>query len=662
MVTELNGRRFLDPNYVVSIISIYVDSMIPDTDLQRLAAVADSCKVSVVEELHMHLASIIMRKTSNNCEEKENNNFNYVLAFNFAERTLDAALKHDRIAMHPFYAKQVSLDLAKAIYNLHNKGIIHADIKPLNILKEGDIWKLTDLDVSCEIGQKFGLKPPSSGYCPPEMANIMFNASGSSDFKSYTAHISYDLWSYGVVLFNLLTGQPLWHTDQDDNITSQDKVNLKYWDSNIVEEKIHSIQSTTARNLIKKLLDPDPNDRCKHFLSNDSNYGDAMQCVMRDPFFNEGSEQEDDQIGRQVNKDSQLNEISKRANETQNRLITVSKMSTSHLIELMNMQEVLIRAEYRANKAQTPTTFVILKQKLPPPPTEEERQKLIEFITNEDDSGIAVEGAMAKQVKGWMELVAEGKSWVENIALVHNSIAEDDPVKFFDAIKTRFKDLIQKDTMYLYLIDELTGKPVRGDGYPLEITQPLEVIPKAIPLIHHGIKAMSLYNGTSGVLQMFGFPVPSVPKNVRLKNSLKILKKCNSLEVFGQVHKNVEAGNREKETVRDVCLREVTNFITGSDTNHSFAGLHRVGDHDGSAVWTKLRGETVKETLLERSNLRQVEEESEAFAAMESDLIRSIKSKELELKSERYQSQSCLCRCVILSLAHLFQDRLILLI
>ena len=35
---------------------------------------------------------------------------------------------------------------------MHSKGVIHADIKPLNIVRVGGEFKLIDLDATCRIG------------------------------------------------------------------------------------------------------------------------------------------------------------------------------------------------------------------------------------------------------------------------------------------------------------------------------------------------------------------------------------------------------------------------------------------------------------------------------------------------------------------------------
>ena len=62
------------------------------------------------------------------------------------------------------------------------------------MLVEGT-WQVIDFDVSCRIGDKFGNKAPSSGYCPPEMARVLLEADGDGDkLKGYVADTAHDLW------------------------------------------------------------------------------------------------------------------------------------------------------------------------------------------------------------------------------------------------------------------------------------------------------------------------------------------------------------------------------------------------------------------------------------------------------------------------------------
>ena len=105
-------------------------------------------------------------------------------------------------------------------------------------------------------------------------------------------------------------------------------------------------------------------------------------------------------------------------------------------------------------------------------------------------------------------------------------VIEKKPSKVFDKIKEVFGELRTKESMYLYLVDELTGLPVRGGGYPIVITTPSELVHKLLPAMQVGMRAMSLYNGVAGVAQMVGYPFPKVSEQWRkgAQSSVEMLK------------------------------------------------------------------------------------------------------------------------------------------
>ena len=73
---------------------------------------------------------------------------------------------------------------------------------------------------------------------------------------------------------------------------------------------------------------------------------------------------------------------------------------------------------------------------------------------------------------------------------------------------------IHSTLLAAHLIDELTGEPVCDPSghYPIEIKTPSDVVPKLLPVMQVGMRAMSLYNGVAGVARMVGYPVPKVPE------------------------------------------------------------------------------------------------------------------------------------------------------
>ena len=154
--------------------------------------------------------------------------------------------------------------------------------------------------------------------------------------------------------------------------------------------------------------------------------------------------------------------------------------------------------------------------------------------------------------------------------------------------------------MWFYLIDELTGEPVRStDGvYPIRITEPSELVGKLLPVMQVGLHAATLVNGVSGVVRMFGYPFPSVPEKLREGNFVEVLKQESSVEKFGAIHEHVETQDEQATSVRGASLRELEKFLAKEDPRGTYAGLQKVGDDsDGTAVWTTLTRGLVAEPL-----------------------------------------------------------------
>ena len=225
-----------------------------------------------------------------------------------------------------------------------------------------------------------------------------------------------------------------------------------------------------------------------------------------------------------------------------------------------------------------------------------------------EGSGISLQENMSQ----WKDHLDQANEWVTDLTSIYGKmIIEPNPENFFDIVSDQFGRLLQEhNVMYFYFVDELTGKPVRADGYPIEIQTPGDFVPTMILLVQASMRAVSLVNGAAGVCQMFGFPVPKIP-NVfqdQMNNSVEVMKMGSSVATFAAVHKKVVGDDGEIENVRGACPRELERFLKEYDENDTFAGLQRIGDVDGGAIWTVLSDEGMQNQLEKRSKMWEVEE------------------------------------------------------
>jgi calcium-dependent protein kinase len=149
--------------------------------------------------------------------------------------------------------KYVMKQLLSAVAFCHKNGIIHRDLKPENILleeeeeasKEYFTIKVIDFGTSGKMkkGQKYNEVIGTPFYIAPEVLNNNY------DEKC-------DMWSCGVILYVMLSGEPPFYGENDDEIYSQIlnsevKFNQKVWDD----------ISRDAKDLIKKLLNKNHRER-----------------------------------------------------------------------------------------------------------------------------------------------------------------------------------------------------------------------------------------------------------------------------------------------------------------------------------------------------------------------------------------------------------------
>ena len=226
-------------------------------------------------------------------------------------------------------------------------------------------------------------------------------------------------------------------------------------------------------------------------------------------------------------------------------------------------------------------------------------------------------GGPEGKCKEYVEHLNTGVKWVNRLKTVGSTLAAGKVGDAFETIKEGLGDLVTGETMYLYLVDELTCEPVRAEGYPIVITKPSEIVPKLLPVMQVGLRAMSIYNGAGGIARLFGYPVPKVPEAwaTGARESVELLKQESSVAQFGVVHEEAMEGSEESKSVRGHSLRVFTDFLQKNDPglkagkSGDFAGLQRIGDpNDGTALWTTLTDpQAIKSALEARTREREAE-------------------------------------------------------
>lgn len=221
--------------------------------------------------------------------------FKYCTVMPAADRNLATIISSERIAGKDWpQVKLATLHIARALAHVHEKGFIHGDIKPLNIMRIDNRYKLIDFDAGAPIGVGYSGSKFSSAYAPPEMIfeaapdRFLVKHVSLSDPLTLNAQIEYlpyellkaspahDIWAFGVVLYELCSGIKLFLTDDEDNIDSSELEILYEFPDEFKKRKLERISNTYARNLVSQLLMKDSAKR------------PSMTTVLSHPFITGG--------------------------------------------------------------------------------------------------------------------------------------------------------------------------------------------------------------------------------------------------------------------------------------------------------------------------------------------------------------------------------------
>jgi len=148
--------------------------------------------------------------------------------------------------------EQYLLQCIEAIKHCHDNGIVHRDIKHTNfILKSKDRCssvKLIDFGLSeYDFGHVSTKTSGTLKYIPPEA----FVLKPINNFQSNFQTSSYDIWSFGILIFMLYAGEDMFYANDDNTI-------VQYIRTRKINNSMKKIKNDRLNRLIYNMLNISP--------------------------------------------------------------------------------------------------------------------------------------------------------------------------------------------------------------------------------------------------------------------------------------------------------------------------------------------------------------------------------------------------------------------
>lgn len=162
-------------------------------------------------------------------------------------------------------------DIGQALRFMHSKGFIHRDVKPNNIVKVGDVYKLIDFGLTRkERGGKMTGYMITRWFRPPELLCLKDMEHHHYDGRS-------DMWSLATTAYFLQVGQPLFYGDAEDIL----RMYKEYKPDGVLKNLICDYEDRwTAEEMLQKngikLID----GTMSIINQREGNVGDFVRCLI----------------------------------------------------------------------------------------------------------------------------------------------------------------------------------------------------------------------------------------------------------------------------------------------------------------------------------------------------------------------------------------------
>lgn len=154
--------------------------------------------------------------------------------------------------------RDAAASAAQCIQAMHSSGIVWTDLKSENFVVCGDeigdgggLPGVKGIDLESAMPYKSNPVDFSPEACPPEFAQAFIAGEG----LEFTLDYSYDMWSYGMMLYELSTGKPYFDGKTPAQITKVLRLGIDF------SVDTSEIADSKLRDLVNQLLNTDPSKR-----------------------------------------------------------------------------------------------------------------------------------------------------------------------------------------------------------------------------------------------------------------------------------------------------------------------------------------------------------------------------------------------------------------